>query len=404
MQVKSEIGKLKKVLLHCPGKELEHLVPAELERLLFDDIPHLARARQEHESFAETLRAQGAEVVYLEDLMAETLQSDKALREYFVRQFIDEAGSKADAFKEELFSFLMGIEDERELVLATMSGIPASEVATQGRQPLAELVQKSNRFLLDPIPNLYFTRDPFAVIGSGASIHRMYSETRRRETIYGQYILGHHPELSKDRKIYYRRDWSYRIEGGDILVLSEKVIAVGISQRTRPEAIELLAKNLFADEDCAVETVLALDIPNLRAYMHLDTVCTQVDTDAFVVHPGILGDLRIFSIRPCKEKEELEVKELETSLSSALAGALGLDRVRLIRCGGNDRVASEREQWNDGSNTLCVAPGVVIAYDRNTVTNALLRENGITVLEIPSSELSRGRGGPRCMSMPLERE
>ena len=186
-------------------------------------------------------------------------------------------------------------------------------------------------------------------------------------------------------------------------MLSEKVIAVGISQRTRPEAIELLAKNLFADEDAAVETVLALDIPNLRAYMHLDTVCTQVDTDKFLVHPGILGDLRIFAIRPGAGAEKLKVEELEGSLAAVLAAQLGLGAVQLIRCGGNDRVASEREQWNDGSNTLCVSPGTVVAYDRNTVTNALLRENGITVLEIPSSELSRGRGGPRCMSLPLER-
>lgn len=402
--VTSEIGKLKKVMLHRPGKELEHLVPEELERLLFDDIPYLRTAQAEHDLFADTLRKQGAEVVYLEDLMAELLQKDPDLKERFVQQFIQEGGSKALSFREELFQYLMEIPEAKKLVLKTMSGVSGEELGIRNRQPLAELVQSTSRFLLDPIPNLYFTRDPFAAIGNGVSLNRMYSVTRRRETIYGQYLLEQHPDFKDKLPFYYRRDFPYRIEGGDILNLSSRVIAVGISQRTTPEAIELLARNLFAEESCQVETVLALDIPNLRAYMHLDTVCTQLDRDKFLVHPGILGSLRVFALTRGEGPTGLCARELEGSLSAIFAGYLGQDHVKMIKCGGSDKVASEREQWNDGSNTLCIKPGTVIAYDRNHITNALLRENGVSVLEIPSSELSRGRGGPRCMSMPLLRE
>ena len=404
IRVTSEIGKLQKVMLHRPGKELEHLVPEELERLLFDDIPYLKTAQAEHDRFADILRKQGAEVVYLEDLMAELLQGRPILKKRFIRQFIQEGGSKALSFQEELYQYLMAIPEEKKLVLKTMSGVSGEEVGIRNRQPLAELVQSTSRFLLDPIPNLYFTRDPFASVGRGVCLNRMYSVTRRRETIYGQYILEHHPDFQDKIPFYYKRDFPYRIEGGDLLNLSSRVIAVGISQRTTPEAIELLARNLFAEENCRVETVLALDIPNLRAYMHLDTVCTQLDRDKFLVHPGILGSLRVFALTRGDGPSGLCARELEGGLSTIFAGYLGLDHVQIIKCGGSDKVASEREQWNDGSNTLCVQPGTVIAYDRNHITNALLRENGVEVLEIPSSELSRGRGGPRCMSMPLQRE
>lgn len=401
MQVFSEIGQLKKVLLHRPGKELEHLVPEELERLLFDDIPYLKTAQEEHDAFAGILREQKAEVVYLEDLAAQTIAIHPEIKAQFIRQLIQEGGSNAQNFREELFEYLMSVRDEKELILKTMAGVSASEIGIRNRQPLADLIQRENRFLLDPIPNLYFTRDPFAVIGRGASLNHMYSVTRNRETIYSQYILEHHPDYAPGLAFYYRRENANRIEGGDILVLSPRVVAVGISQRTTAEAIEILARNLFRDENSSVDTVLALDIPNIRAYMHLDTVCTQLDRDKFLIHPGILGTLRIFEIKAGKD---LCVREREESLSQVLAQYLEQDKVTLIRCGGSSRVASEREQWNDGSNTLCIRPGTVIAYDRNYITNSLLRDQGITVLEIPGSELSRGRGGPRCMSMPLERE
>lgn len=403
IHVKSEIGKLKKVMLHRPGQELEHLVPEDLERLLFDDIPYLKTAKIEHDMFAEIMRGQGVEVVYLEDLTAEVLKNPEK-KEQFIREFIAEGGASAAKVRDQLYDYLMNIADEKELVLKTMSGIRASELNVKMSCPLVSLVKKESQFLLDPIPNLYFTRDPFACIGNGVSLNRMYSRTRRRETLYGKYILKYHPDFAGKVPFYYDRTMDFAIEGGDILNLSNKVIAIGISQRTTPEAIELLAQNIFADETSEIDTILALDIPAVRAFMHLDTVCTQVDYDKFTIHPGIMQTLRIFEIKSGDQKGQLKVTESDAMLSDILAKYLELDKVTLIKCGGKDRIASEREQWNDGSNTLCIEPGKVVVYDRNYVTNEILRQHGIEVLEMASSELSRGRGGPRCMSMPLDRE
>ena len=400
--VRSETGTLEQVLLHRPGAELEQLVPGELERLLFDDIPYLQAAQQEHDAFAEMLRHNGTQVLYLEELMAQTLAADPQVRRRFVRQFIEEGGRIARHFQPALYEYLTALADD-ELVRRTMTGVSMEEFLPEGqRGALVSLTRGSHRFVLDPIPNLYFTRDPFACIGEGVSLNAMYSPTRRRETIYGQYILKYHPDFAGQVPFYYRREDPFSIEGGDILNLSPRLLAVGISQRTTPEAIEILARNIFRDETAGIRTILALDIPNLRAFMHLDTVLTQVDRDTFTVHPEILGSLRVYRMTS-GGRDSLQVTERTGTLEEILAGEMGLPRVKLIRCGGGDRVASEREQWNDGSNTLCIAPGKVVVYDRNYVTNAILRDNGIQVLEMPSSELSRGRGGPRCMSMPLRR-
>ena len=400
--VRSETGTLEQVLLHRPGAELEQLVPGELERLLFDNIPYLQAAQQEHDAFAEMLRHNGTQVLYLEELMTQTLAADPQVRRRFVRQFIEEGGRIARHFQPALYEYLTALTDD-ELVRRTMTGVSMEEFLPEGqRGALVSLTRGSHRFVLDPIPNLYFTRDPFACIGEGVSLNAMYSPTRRRETIYGQYILKYHPDFAGQVPFYYRREDPFSIEGGDILNLSPRLLAVGISQRTTPEAIEILARNIFRDETAEIRTILALDIPNLRAFMHLDTVLTQVDRDTFTVHPEILGSLRVYRMTS-GGRDSLQVTERTGTLEEILAGEMGLPRVKLIRCGGGDRVASEREQWNDGSNTLCIAPGKVVVYDRNYVTNAILRDNGIQVLEMPSSELSRGRGGPRCMSMPLRR-
>ncbi len=404
IQVKSEIGKLKKVMLHRPGKELEHLVPGDLERLLFDDIPYLKTAQNEHDLFAGIMRGEGVEVVYLEDLTADVLKGNEELKRQFVEQFIAEGEVPDDKMREYLASYLMEIRDEKELVLKLMSGVRVGELEVKTNRPLVNLVKTDSQFIMDPIPNLYFTRDPFACIGNGVSLNCMYSRTRRRETLFGKYVLENHPDFAGKTPFYYTRELPYSIEGGDILNLNSKVLAIGISQRTTAEAIELLAQRIFADEHAEIETILALDIPAIRAFMHLDTVCTQVDYDKFTIHPGILGTLRIFELKKGEKQGELKVTEMRSSLAEVLAEHLKLDKVTLIRCGGKDAIASEREQWNDGSNTLCIEPGKVVVYDRNYVTNQILRENGIRVLEMASSELSRGRGGPRCMSMPLERE
>lgn len=405
IHVTSEIKPLKKVLLHRPGRELLNLTPNTLDELLFDDIPYLKVAQEEHDAFAAVLRDNGVEVVYLEDLMAQVLDQDAAIREEFLRQFIAEAGVGAVKYRETIYEYLNSITSSKELVLKTMEGISFTELfgSNSRREPsLVDLVSSASRIIVKPMPNLYFTRDPFASLGTGVSINKMYSATRCRETIYGDFIFRYHPDLC-DTERYYDRSHPYRLEGGDMLNLNEHTLAIGISQRTEPDGIEMLARNIFMGENHAkVDTILAVRIPETRAFMHLDTVFTQIDHDKFTIHPGILGPLMVFRIT-CKG-DGLRIEPQQQTLEEILADVLGVDHVTLIKCGGGDHIAAEREQWNDGSNTLCVAPGKVVVYERNNVTNAILRQNGLTVLEIPSSELSRGRGGPRCMSMPLWRE
>ena len=402
IQVYSEIAPLRRVLLHRPGQELEHLVPGSLERLLFDDIPYLKGAQTEHDRFAQILQDNGVEVVYLSKLTAEALSQDQTLKEAFIRDFTQKSGSVAHRYERELQAYLGSMDDVHEMVLHTMAGIPFSDLALNHTESLTAMLHCKSDFALEPIPNLYFTRDPFASIGGGVALHRMYSATRRRETLYGAYILPHHPDYA-GTPFYYTPDAPYSLEGGDVMNLSESVLAVGISQRTMPEAIEQLARNVFRRPESKIRTILAMSIPSKRAFMHLDTVMTQVDVDKFVVHPAILPTLRIFEVTQGKGGE-LTARQLDMDLAHALAHYLHLDQVTLILCGGQDQIAAQREQWNDGSNTLCIRPGVVIAYDRNYITNEILESYGITVLKIPSGELSRGRGGPRCMSMPLIRD
>ncbi|WP_302936345.1 arginine deiminase [uncultured Senegalimassilia sp.] len=401
VNVKSEIKPLKKVLLHRPGKELLNLTPNTLEELLFDDIPFLKVAQAEHDAFAQALRDNGVEVVYLENLMAEVLDANPALREQFLKQFIEEAGIRTERYQKIIFDYLNdNYESNIDLVLKCMEGVNLTELHTDKSNSLVDLVSEASKMVVAPMPNLYFTRDPFAMIGNGVSINRMYSVTRNRETIFAEYIFTHHPDF-KDVPQYYSRYSAFHIEGGDILNINEHVLAIGISQRTEPDAIDGIAHNIFNDPTSPVDTILAFNIPNNRAMMHLDTVFTQIDVDKFTIHPGIMGPLTVFEITP--EGEGIKVKETSGTLEEVLEKYVGMP-VTLIPCAGGDRIAAEREQWNDGSNTLCIAPGRVVVYERNDVTNALLRKNNIDVIEIPSAELSRGRGGPRCMSMPIWRE
>ena len=409
INVKSEIGTLKKVLLHRPGNELLNLTPDTLSRLLFDDIPFLPEAQKEHDEFAHILKENGIEVVYLEDLMAEVLELGDDIENKFIRQFIFEAGIRTPKYKELVFDYLKSFVNKKELVLKTMEGIKIEEIPRKKREvekSLVDLVSDESEFLADPMPNLYFTRDPFASAGNGVILNKMYSVTRNRETIYAEYIFNYHPEYKGKINKYYDRYLPYHIEGGDVLNLSNHVLAVGISQRTESGAIDELAKNMFRNPDCEIDTILAFNIPESRAFMHLDTVFTQIDYDKFTFHPGIMDTLEVFEITEGDipdSDEDLNVKKVEGSLEEILERYLGR-KVTLIPCAGGERISSEREQWNDGTNTLCIAPGVVVVYDRNNITNNILREHGIKVIEMSSAELSRGRGGPRCMSMPLVRE
>ena len=404
LHVTSEIGQLKKVCLHRPGDELLNLPPDELERLLFDDVPFLEVAQEEHDTFAQILRDQGVEVLYLEQLMAEALDAVPGAREEFLDQWLAEAGIKGKIAPAAVREKLNSITDNLEFVKKTMAGITKAEVELPltSSVTLDSLVntESESDLLVDPMPNLYFTRDPFAVVGTGVNLNRMYSVTRNRETIYGKYIFKYHPDY-KDVSLYYRRDSTFHTEGGDVLNINEHTIAVGISQRTQAAAIDVMAQNMFWNSDSKIDTILAFDIPVSRAFMHLDTVFTQIDVDKFTIHPGIMGPLTVFEITP--EGDGIKVKEMTGKLEDILEKYVGVP-VELIPCGGGDRIAAEREQWNDGSNTLCIAPGTVVVYERNDVTNKVLEEKGIKLVVIPSAELSRGRGGPRCMSMPIWRE
>lgn len=399
IQVFSEIGPLETVMLHRPGRELENLMPDFLDRLLFDDIPYLADAQAEHDHFAAVLREQGVEVLYLEELVAEALDHAEA-REEFVDDWLVEArlipGSGTyRAVREDL----LARKDTLDLVLKSMEGYTKHELKVRDRGSLVDRMDSAYPFLVDPMPNLYFARDPFATMGHGVSLNHMYSDTRNRETLYGKYIFTYHPIYGQGQvELYYDRKETSRIEGGDELVLSASTLAVGLSQRTGARAVEKLAKRLF--KETAYDCILAFQIANNRKFMHLDTVFTMVDVDKFTIHPEITGDLQVFALRPGKAGS-LAVKEMTAPLQDVLAQALDLAEVELIPCAGGDPVAAAREQWNDGSNTLAIAPGEVVVYDRNIKTNALLKKAGLKVHEIPGAELVRGRGGPRCMSMPF---
>ena len=409
LYVHSEIGPLKKILLHRPGEELLNLAPDDLGRLLFDDIPFLEVAQQEHDRFAEVLREQGVEVLYLEKLCAEALDAEPGAREEYTEQWLQESGLRGKNMLAAVKEYLYSIRDTKEFVDKTIAGIRKNEIDLPSASStlLTDLVgqdqDSETDLLIDPMPNTYFTRDPFAVVGKGVMLHHMYSVTRNRETLLGKFIFKYHPEY-KRTPLWYRRDSSYHVEGGDVLNLNAHTLAIGISQRTQAAAIDELAQNCFwGNRGSEIDTIYAFNIPVSRAFMHLDTVFTQIDVDKFTIHPGIMGTLQVFKITKGAEHGEVKIEEMIDTLEHVLAKALDIDAVKLIPCGGGDPTAAAREQWNDGSNTLCVSPGKICVYQRNTVTNDVLYKEGLDLLVVPSAELSRGRGGPRCMSMPFER-
>ena len=404
IHVTSEIGELQTVLLKRPGKEVENLTPDYLQQLLFDDIPYLPIIQKEHDYFAQTLRNRGVEVLYLEKLAAEALV-DKKLREEFVDRILKEGQADVNVAHQTLKEYLLSFSNE-ELIQKIMGGVRKNEIETSKKTHLYELMEDHYPFYLDPMPNLYFTRDPAASVGDGLTINKMREPARRRESLFMEYIIKYHPRFAKHNvPIWLDRDYKFPIEGGDELILNEETIAIGVSARTSAKAIERLAKNLFSRQN-KIKKVLAIEIPKCRAFMHLDTVFTMVDYDKFTIHPAIQGpkgNMNLYILEKGSDEETLKITH-RTSLMEALKEVLGLSELVLIPCGGGDVIASAREQWNDGSNTLAIAPGVVVTYDRNYVSNTLLREHGIEVIEVLSSELSRGRGGPRCMSMPIVRK
>lgn len=404
VHVFSEIGELKTVLLKRPGKEVENLTPASMERLLFDEIPHLPVIQKEHDQFAEVLRENGVEVVYLEKLTAEAIDAAN-IKEDFVKEMLEQSDIQSETVFSELSRYLLS-KETLDMVETIMAGVRKTDINVESRH-LADIVDTEDYpFYMDPMPNLYFTRDPAAAMGNGVTINTMTYKARQRETLFTETIFQHHPRFKNHGIDMWRdRETDTFMEGGDELVLTEKVLAIGISQRTQPRAIEELAQSLF-EKNSSFETILAIKIPDVREMMHLDTVFTMIDTNAFTIHPGILrldGSIDTYILEREPDTHGFSITH-ETDLQKVLKKALKVDTLNLIQCGGGDIIAAPREQWSDGSNTLAIAPGVVITYDRNYVSNQLMRDNGIKVIEVASSELSRGRGGPRCMSMPLVRK
>ncbi|HEY5560483.1 MAG TPA: arginine deiminase [Clostridiaceae bacterium] len=398
INVYSEIENLKTVLLHRPGNEIENLIPEYLGRLLFDDIPYLKVARIEHDNFAKILENNGAKVLYLEELVAEAIK-EAGVKDIFLKDILKEGLTASDnsnsELTDELIKYLKTF-NEKAMIDILMSGIRKKDIGM--KEELEE-----DPFLMDPMPNLYFTRDPFAAIGCGISLNSMNTRTRKRETIFSKYIFKYHPEfIVNPIPHWYNRNEHSSLEGGDELILSKEVIAIGHSQRTSEEAIKRISKNIFLGKD-EFNTILLFQIPKRRAYMHLDTVFTMIDYDKFTIHNSIEKELKVIAITFDKKNNDIIMKEEVDSLQGILVKYLKRD-IKLINCGGGDRIISAREQWNDGSNSLAIAPGKVITYERNYVTNEILSKNNVEVIAIPSSELSRGRGGPRCMSMPLYRE
>ncbi len=405
IRVNSEIGRLKTVLLHRPGEELEALTPEYMSRMLFDDVPYLKEAQREHDAFAETLRKNGAEVLYLDQLAAEALSNDE-LKWQFVREMVS-ASKQGDTHSTEAIVNYLGQLDTLPMIRKIMAGVKKSEVSISEpeNKQLHHFMVDDYPFYLDPMPNLYFTRDPAASMGNGLTINKMHWPARRRESMFMDYIIKHHPRFAgTNTPVWYDRDNRFSVEGGDELILNKETVAIGISERTEAEAIERIASKLLRES--AFKRVLAIKIPSRRAFMHLDTVFTMVDYDKFSVHPAILSDggkLDTYILEKADTPTGYEVT-FRQDIKQVLEQVLKVNDIKLILCGDGDPIAADREQWNDGSNTLAIAPGVVVTYDRNYVTNNALRRAGLTVIEVNGAELGRGRGGPRCMSMPIVRE
>lgn len=398
VNLRSEIGRLNTVMLHRPGIEVQQLIPDYLEKMLSEDTPHVPTAQCEHDEFAEVLRTHGVEVLYLEDLFVKVME-DERLKRQFIEDYLVAGEVQAESLKEVIREYLAPMT-AKELFFQVSKGIMRRDLEDWTPKPLPLLVKDEYPFFTDPVSSMYFTRDISICIGNGMIVSSMSMPFRRRETLLMKYIHDYHP-LFKEVPLWYNNSLGYSIEGGDCLVLSDKVMAIGYSQRTSLGAIEYVAGRLLRN---GYERIIVFNLPKTRKYMHLDVICTMIDYDKFLTAPQVYeGAFDVYELT-LKKDGTLYANCMNESLEEVFKRALGLSAVEFIKVGGGDPLTAAREHWNMGSNSLTIAPGEVITYDRNDITNDMLVKRGIKVHTIPGSELSKGRGGPRCMSMPINRE
>ena len=392
--VDSEVGQLATVMLHRPGPELARLTPRNNDSLLFDGIPWVGRAQAEHDAFAAALRARGVEVLYLGQLLAEALTVDAARTELIAGVLDDRR--LGDTLRASVAGYLAD-QDPPRLAAVLMAGL-AHEEMKPGPGGLVYRMMDRLDFVIDPLPNLLFTRDSSVWVGDRVAVTSLAMPARRRETTLTHAIYRHHPRFAGTQLLYTPA--LEHVEGGDVLLLAPGVMAVGVGERTTPAGAERLARRALTAG--LAHTVLAVPIAQERATMHLDTVCTMVDVDAVVMYPNVADTLQAFTVTATGDGENDLVVVPPRPFLAAAAEAMGIDRLRIIDT-GLDPVTAEREQWDDGNNTLALAPRLCVAYERNVETNAQLERAGIEVIAISGSELGSGRGGPRCMSCPISR-
>lgn len=398
----SETGKLRKVLLHRPGKELRRITIENKDEFLIDEIVWLKRAIENHDEFANLLRKHGAEIFYFQDCLCDIVQ-DKNVRSALLDDVLTLETHDVNLNKA-LKETVMGMT-AKEVAETLIGGLTKKEARAfiGAVKSLTFATASDSSFFLRPLPNLYFQRDPFFFVRSGVVLSAMRFLARQREPLFAKYILQNHP-LFEGVEIVFGNEIKnchpHVIEGGDFLVLNENCVAIGISQRSTAGTIQAIGSRLASV--VGIQKVLAVDIPKQRAYMHLDTVFTMVDKDAFTIYPGVHKNMRIWEL-DFEENGTLRNITESRDFFDCLKKNLQIDRIRSIETGGGDPSEASREQWNDGTNTFAIAPGVVVTYESNEISNKTLRDNGIVVHEINGSELGKGRGGPRCMCMPILR-